>query len=338
MNRKIRTGVFTCLGMFVLILDTKTAIAGAQDAVNICLMTVIPSLFPFFVLSILLTDALTGWQSPLLKPLGRLCRIPAGSESILILGLLGGYPTGAQSVAQAHRAGQLSKTDAHRMLGFCNNAGPAFLFGMIAPAFPNSQCAWILWLIHIISCLLTGVILPGGSHNTAIITGSEKGISVTQAVESAIRVMGKVCSWIFLFRIILAFLERWFLWLLPTPARATVAGLLELSNGCIMLNDVSLPGLRFLLCAAMLGFGGLCVTMQTQSVTDSLGMYFPGKLLQTVISIILAVLTQPLLFPPAEQTVVSPAIMIGCILLTAIVILILQKRENRSRFPVKIGV
>ena len=40
------------LGMLALILDGRTAIEGARQGIGLCLRTVIPSLFPFFVLSI----------------------------------------------------------------------------------------------------------------------------------------------------------------------------------------------------------------------------------------------------------------------------------------------
>ena len=46
--------------MLALILDGRTAIDGARQGIELCLRTVIPSLFPFFVLSILLTSSLLG--------------------------------------------------------------------------------------------------------------------------------------------------------------------------------------------------------------------------------------------------------------------------------------
>jgi hypothetical protein len=63
-------------------------------------------------------------------------------------------------------------------------------------------------------------------------------------------------------------------------------GILELTNGCIHLGTLEDPELRFAVCAVLLSFGGLCVTMQTVSVTGKLGsgLYFPGKILQTCIT------------------------------------------------------
>ena len=110
---------FLCgIGMIILILDTKTAIAGAYDGISLCIRSVIPSLFPFFVLSGILTGALTGIRGRILAPIGRFCGMPRGSESILLTGLLGGYPIGAKSVAESYRNGQIDKNDAKRMLDF----------------------------------------------------------------------------------------------------------------------------------------------------------------------------------------------------------------------------
>jgi len=74
------TGIAAALGIALLILDSKTALIGAQEGVTMCIQTVIPSLFPFFLFSILLTTSLMGRQIKLLTPICRLCRIPEGAE------------------------------------------------------------------------------------------------------------------------------------------------------------------------------------------------------------------------------------------------------------------
>ena len=132
MRQQLWTGIGAASAMAILILDGKTAITGAQDGIALCLQTVIPSLFPFILLSILLTNTLLGHAIPLLRPLGRLFHLPSGSESLLICAFLGGYPVGAQTVSSLFQNGQLPRSTADRMLTFCNNAGPAFLFGMTA--------------------------------------------------------------------------------------------------------------------------------------------------------------------------------------------------------------
>ncbi len=282
---KIR-GILAVLGILVLILDPKTAAAGTQAGLEVCLRSAIPSLFPFIVLSVWLTGNLGSMG--LLRPLGRLCRMPEGGEGLLLTGALGGYPVGAQAVTQAWQEGRLSKEDAHRVLGFCSNAGPAFIFGMIGPLFSSPGACWLLWLVHIASFLLAGILLPGGSQGS-MKPGQAGELTLPQAMKKSLNVMAGICGWILLFRLILGYLDS-FLLVLPPEFRVFISGLLELTNGCLSLGTVSDEGVRFVLCAGMLGFGGLCVGMQTASVTAGLGtgLYFPGKLLQALLSVLLA--------------------------------------------------
>ena len=114
-HRSIHTPIAASIAMLVLILDSPTALSGAKNGIEICLQSVIPSLFPFFVLSILLTSGLTGQRSPIIRPLSFFTGIPQGSESIFLTGLLGGYPVGAQAVGSAYRMGVLTDTEAARM-------------------------------------------------------------------------------------------------------------------------------------------------------------------------------------------------------------------------------
>ena len=282
-------GIGTSLGMLILILDGKTALSGAREGIDLCLKTVVPSLFPFFLLSSLFTNAFAGRKLSLLRPLGALCGVPEGGESLLITGFLGGYPVGAQSVAGVYRAGQLSKADAERMLAFCNNAGPAFLFGMAAALFPRKSAAFLLWFIHILSAVFAAVLIPR-QQSGAVTLSRGNGITLSGAMGTAIQVMASVCGWVVLFRVLIAFLNRWVLWLLPLPVQVGITGLLELTNGCCALASVSDDALRFVMCSGMLAAGGVCVTMQTVSVTDGLNLrfYFLGKLLQVLFSLILA--------------------------------------------------
>lgn len=305
-KKQLMTAVLAALAMAALTLDAQTAVSGASQGIDLCIKAVIPSLFPFFFLSILLTASLAGHSSPLFDPITKICRIPPGSGSILAVGLLGGYPMGAQSVAQCYMAGGLTKADAERMLGFFSNAGPAFVFGMLASRFRSHGVAAALWFIHIASALLTGMLLPGQANGTCSVIPAETA-TAGQALRRSVSAMAKVCAWIVLFRVLLAFSDRWLLFRLPATARVLVYGVMELSNGCHALSQIPNDGLRFILASVMLAFGGLCVMAQTVQVTDDaklgLGQYLPGKLMQAGISLLLAGGAQYVLFAQADRAV-----------------------------------
>ncbi len=330
MKRRLTVGLFAALGMLLLILDAKTAIAGASEGVLLCIRAVVPSLFPFFLLSILLTGSLAGTKIPVLSPLGRLCGIPSGAESLFLTGFLGGYPTGAQSIAQAYRAGSLSRQDARRMLGFCSNAGPAFLFGIVGPSLEKG--VWALWGIHILSALLVGILLPGRQNNKAVCAPSPP-VTLADAFQRSLRITASVCGWVILFRVVIHVLARWFLWLVPADIQVILTGLLELTNGCCDLGRISSQADRFIAASFLLSGGGLCVLMQTVSVTKGvgLGMYFPGKCLQMLLSFGLSSLIAPYLFP-GEGMALSPVIPFILAFLTVILLRLTEKRKKTVAF------
>lgn len=333
MMRKLRTGIPAAIGLLILILDTKTALIGASRGLELCLRTVIPSLLPFFFLSMLLTSVLIGEDIPILRPLGKLLGVNKGAESLVLVGMLGGYPAGAQCVAQTYRDGALTKQSAQRMIAFCNLAGPAFLFGIIAGKFSSGYAPWALWGIHIFSAFLVAVLLPGRSSETAALRQS-KPLTLSEALHRSLRIMATVCGWIILLRIIITFLELWVLWLLPVPVQVAITGILELSNGCCDLGRISNEGLRFILCSGILAFGGVCVCMQTASVAEGLSLkqYYMGKALQVLFSVLIASVIQ-------AKYVAYPVLLWAVILIAvAFTVKFLHKMQNRSSISRLVGV
>lgn len=288
--------------MLVLILDGQTASIGAQEGVELCCRVVIPSLFPFLFLSSIFTHALSGTPLPLLRPWGKLCGIPTGMESLLIPAFLGGYPAGAQAVALSCHSGSLSRENAEKLLCFCSNAGPAFIFGLTASVFSEKWVPWLLWGIQILSACTTAVMLRGGPASN-VSAFPRKPLSVSDALAITLKSMAYICGWVIVFRILISFLHKWFLWLLPPELQVTVIGALELSNGC--LSAATLPDLnhRIVLCSVLLSNGGLCVAMQTKAVLQDLSIrpYLLGKTMQSILSLLFTVsivYRQPILLVP----------------------------------------
>lgn len=276
-------------GLLVLILDSRLAVESAREGMELCIRTVIPSLFPFFVLSMVLTNSLGDWVSPPVRACGNCLGIPEAAVSVLFPAVLGGYPVGAKCVGELYQNRRISGEEAQRLLAFCSNAGPSFLFGMVSGFFPEQKMVWMLWLIHLFSAFLTAMAIPH-RKNQEIKKQTEQAGAQKPVLLSAATAMLLVCCWVILFRILLGFLNDWFLWILPDWVQVLLTGMLELTNGCCELLRVADVRLRFVLCSCMLSFGGVCVLFQTASVTQglSLGSYVQGKLLQTLHSFLLS--------------------------------------------------
>lgn len=273
----IRTSL-AALGMVILILDSKTAVKGAAEGIEICLNLVIPSLFPFIFLSNILTSSLNR------------------SGSLFIIGMLGGYPSGAQTLRTAYNLGNLPKGSAQKMLGYCNLAGPAFIFGMLSSLFTKAYIPWILWGIHIAANLIPCCIFHDTKSANKLY--ANKNIpSASEMLLQSVRSISLICGWVFLFRILLCILEARLLNRFPLIYGAILSGLLEMTNGCCKLYAFS-ESTRFVLCSCFLGFGGVCVLLQTSSIVKELGIkyYVKGKFIHGVLSTILAFLLAPIIF------------------------------------------
>lgn len=332
MQYKKKSGVilFLLICVFVLIIDSKTALAGARDGFEICIKTVIPSLLPFIVLTSYLNAHLAGTNICWLKPLDRFIGIPVGAESALLLGFLGGYPAGAQNVYQLYNSDCISRQSARRMLGFCNNAGPSFIFGMTSILFTNAVTPWLLWLIQILSAIIVGSLLP--DKEQAVCRASRcNAISMPTAVENGTKIITVICGWVILFRILVTFLQNWFLWMFSREIQIAVIGFFELANGCYELQQIPNEGLRFILCSGILSFGGISVVMQTRSVCGKLGTgsYLFGKVLQCAICVIASYVLQFFLFP---QPYSSSAMLIISIAISFVILCTVRIQNKAKKF------
>ena len=288
MKKQLWTGLAAFIGCVIFLLDSSAVIEGARLGVELCVKTVIPSIFPFLFLSMLLTGNWMGVALPGLDWFGKLFHMPKGMESLLVCAFLGGYPVGAQSIAHSWKRKEIPKHSAERMLAYCNNAGPAFLFGMAGPMFSQGWTVWVLWGIHILSAWMVSRLIHETVSRTTV--SQPAAPALPEILAQALHCMAMICGWVIIFRCVIAFLDRWLLWLLPAPWRILAVGVLELSNGCCALYGQNQEEVRFLLASVMLAFGGICVTMQTMSATKGLSLryYFMGKGLQTIFSFLLS--------------------------------------------------
>lgn len=335
MKEKIKA-MAAAIGIGILILDSGTAVEGMKDGIQLCLQTVVPSLFPFLVLCGILTGTAGSWDVKPLRSLCQICKFPSHTSHLLLTGLLGGYPIGARSVSHAYTAGQLTKQQAQRMLPLCNNCGPAFLFGMVSRSFNAPWSCWTLWGILFLSVILTAQLLPRCDHleRKAFHNGT---VTLVQALENALRSMISICGWVIIFKMWICFLDRWILWSLPPILKVAIIGGLELSNGCMSLPQILNEEVRYILCAGLLGFGGLSVTMQTWSVIApdlDKGQYLRGKLIQCGISMLLAWILQTSKSAPANAAIIL-AISTSAVIIS---IRCQKKVRNGSRFSRQIHV
>lgn len=322
---EILRGTLPALAVFgallALLLYPELASGAVAASLRVCGTMLLPSLFPFFVCTELLIslDLATIPARLLGGAMPRLFHVRPRGAAALVLGLTGGYPMGAQAAAQLYAQGALSREECERLVPFCNNAGPAFILGVMgATVFHSARCGLALYIIHIISAVLCGLLFRAPALPAAVQRASAQEAphapfsalftrSVRQAVQSALGLCGFVVVFGVLSRFLLALLPSW----LPEGVRVLLCGLLELGNGASLLAQAALPfPLRFALAAFLLGFGGVSVWAQTASILIPSGLRIDGyltvRLLHGALSAVLALAAQQL-FPLADPALPAMA-------------------------------
>lgn len=295
MNKFWKTVIILCIIYLAtaMIISPSGCIGSARDAVFLCLDVIIPSLFPFFVCSNLLialgvARLLSRYFSPFMYPLFGV----SGSGALaVILGIISGYPIGASCAAQLYNSGNCTKTEAERLLAFCNNSGPLFILGAVGIGMFNNQFIGILlYVSHILSSLVVGMLfknyggetqphsLPPSSPNNTSALYSAVGNAVSDAVTSVL----KVCGFVILFAVFTTALPGY-------RGSEFMYAVLEITGGIKALlsfkglNNFLLPVISF-----FLAFSGISVMLQVAGIIQPCGLslkpYIFGKLLQGVLS------------------------------------------------------
>ena len=160
-SRDLLLGAMLVLAALALVLWPREAMESVKAGLKLCGNVIVPSLFPFFVLSSLVVElGMSRYLGRLMQPLMvPLFRVNGACASALALGVIGGYPVGARTAIALYESGQCSRTEAERLLAFCNNSGPAFILGVVgAGVFGSGTMGLLLYLTHILASLCVGLL------------------------------------------------------------------------------------------------------------------------------------------------------------------------------------
>lgn len=169
-GRAMIEGAGLLLVGLLLFLFPEESVAAAREGISLCVDVLIPSLFPFFVLSSLLIS--TGLAGLCARPLESFMRplfgVGGAGAAALSLGLIGGYPVGARTVAQLVQRRECSQTEARRLSLFCNNCGPAFFIGAAGVGvFGAKEAGFLLLGANLTAAVLLGILFHVFGKETA---------------------------------------------------------------------------------------------------------------------------------------------------------------------------
>jgi sporulation integral membrane protein YlbJ len=138
---------------------------------------VFPSLLPFFIVSeMLIGFGVVKFIGVLLEPLMRpLFKVPGVGGFVWAMGMASGYPAGAKLTARLRQEGQLTKTEAERLVSFTNCSNPLFIFGAVSVGFfNNAKLGVILALAHYLGNITVGLLMRFYGRNPKRLSQEEK--------------------------------------------------------------------------------------------------------------------------------------------------------------------
>jgi len=290
-------GVASLSLMLCLMLDAPTIIESMKGGLHLLAHTMIPSLFPFMVLSEVIVRSGVGER--MTRPLCRVIRPVLGlneaAGSALLLGFLCGFPVGSRAAAGYYRAGRLTARQFVHVVCMCNVPSSAFLVSAVGLClFGTESMGWTLVLVSLIAALGVGALfrflLPKTGNWTRCRLPATSGDAVDgpllpASIASAAGGMLQVCATVLLFCTLMGVLSHLCqVLVLGGVWRAIMAGVLELSTGVCAAAGLNSATLSPVLCAAMVGWAGLSVHCQIFAVCQgcplSRGWFFLSRALQ----------------------------------------------------------
>ena len=280
------------ISTFIITLFLSDKIShSVKSGLSLCANVIIPSVFPFIVLSDFLYTFLN-FSS--LKCIGnafeRIFKINRYGLYPFILGIICGFPLGVKCATELYLDGKIARDECERLIGFCNNTGPAFLVCGIGLGLRNNiRDGFLLYFAMIISAILTGIIFSYKKSPATIACGTltKKRFSVTESIKNAGLNTLNICSYLVFFACIVGLMRNLlgeshiYLTLIPFLEVGSATSIL--SKTALLTNWQSLA-----LSAFAIGFSGFSVHLQAMSFiskTDlSVSRYFAMKLIQGVIS------------------------------------------------------
>ncbi len=321
--RDLLLGLILLTATLSLVIWPQESMDAAKTGLQLCCNVIIPSLFPFFVLSSLVVDlGLAGYIGRALEKIMRpLFNVPGSCASALALGFIGGYPVGARTAISLYEKGMCSKTEVERLLAFCNNSGPAFILGVVgAGIFSDSRVGVLLYLAHAVASICVGILFrfykrqERSGDQCARLSFETQRISVafTGSVKNSFLSILNICAFVVFFTVVIRMLTvsgaipalaRGVSFLLSPLgmtqqwAERLLTGVLEISSGVWSLTGAGSLSGRLSMAAFMLGWAGISVHCQVLSFMGGSGLsvrtYLVGKMLHGGLSaLFVSVLTR----------------------------------------------
>lgn len=278
--------VISCIIILIQLIYRKTLIFSTIGySMELWVKNIIPSLFPFFIISdILINFQITDYIPRFIKHIFKyLFNISEYGVSIFFLSMLSGFPSNARNTRKYFDAGLISLEEANHILTFTHFSNPIFILSTIAVLFlKNEKLGFPILISHYLGNIIIGMLsrnyshIPVCSNYTKVEKKSQNfGLvltkSISSAIDSLLLILGTLTCFLVLSSLIIESFN------VNIYNGTIIKCILEITMGLKSLSLLSINEIYQVVIATMaVSFGGLSVHMQVISqISDTEITYFP---------------------------------------------------------------
>ena len=263
---------------------------------NIWVNNLIPTLFPFFIISdILINYKFIDYIPKIFRKICKyLFNITDNMITILILSIISGFPSNARNTRTLYDNGEISLDEANHILIFSHFSNPLFILTTVAIFFFNNQSLGIVLLVsHYLSNFILGLLFRRSCNHddnfvsNTLDTKKYFGNVFIGAVKKSIDTILLICGIVTVFMLLSSIISNTFNFNIYNSM--LVKGILEITIGIEALSKLGLSiTYKAVIASCFLAFGGLSVHMQVMSqIVDTdikYKYFFIGRIYQMIIS------------------------------------------------------
>lgn len=289
--------LFCFISMIFIFKNNKEVASVIIEAVNLFFKKVFVSLFPMFILNDILINLNIPYYFYLLfnKLFLKVFHTSGLGAYVFIMSLISGTPSNAYILKELVELEKLSIEEANHFLTFTYFSNPLFLTVMLSTIF-NERTVLKIILCHYIANIVIGILIRHKAPKIVATQNftqnkSKRSIinSINKSISTLLMILGTICFYMLLTFIVTNLFPDNLL------VRTLISGFLEITNGLNNLTSLNIfIQIKEIIATAIISFGGLSIHTQIKSILEDTKMnysyFFKGRIMQTIISVILIIL------------------------------------------------
>lgn len=266
--------VLSCSVLLIEILINKqTVFSTIAYSLDIFITSIIPSLFPFFVISdILISYHITNYIPRIInKTFCSIFNCSNASMMVFFLSFLSGFPSNARNIKNLYENKLISKEEASHTLIFTHFSNPLFILSTVAVLFLNNETfGYIILVSHVLGNVILGIITRNYNTISNIDYTPNNDVcqnfstvlikAIKSAIDTLLLILGSLTCFLVLASLII---ENFNFGNYPAMI---IKGILEITMGLKSLAILNISDCYKVVISTMfISFGGLAVHLQVLS-------------------------------------------------------------------------